>query len=155
MIIKGRNPTMRHVSRTRRVALHWLFDRINLDTKIQINYVDTKNQLADMLTKGSFTRDEWDHLLRLLNIMYFSIFSCSHFSDLFLIRSESRASCQKEVKRRLQVKTHQWQSRKQQFQRKRDQSTWYHAASGVRKTLHRIWGIWSIRGMPMNEREWK
>ena len=36
MIIKGRSPTMRHVSRTRRVSLDWLFDRINLDPKIQI-----------------------------------------------------------------------------------------------------------------------
>ena len=26
MIIKGRSPTMRHVSRTHRVALDWLFD---------------------------------------------------------------------------------------------------------------------------------
>ena len=48
MIIKGRSPTMRHVSRTHRVALDWLFDRINLDSKIQIKYIDTKNQLADM-----------------------------------------------------------------------------------------------------------
>ena len=61
MIIKGRSPTMRHVSRTHRVALDWLFDRINLDTKIQIKYIDTKNQLADILTKGNFTRDEWNH----------------------------------------------------------------------------------------------
>ena len=49
MIIKGRSPTMRHVSRTHRVALDWLFDRINVDTKIQIKYIDTKNQLADIL----------------------------------------------------------------------------------------------------------
>ena len=54
MIIKGRSPTMRHVSRTHRVALEWLFDRINLDPKIQIRYIDTKHQLADMLTKGKF-----------------------------------------------------------------------------------------------------
>ena len=40
MIIKGRSPTMRHVSRTHSVALDWLFDRSNLDTKIQIKYVD-------------------------------------------------------------------------------------------------------------------
>ena len=33
MIIKGRSPTMRHVSRTHRVALDWLFDRINLTQK--------------------------------------------------------------------------------------------------------------------------
>ena len=30
MIIEGRSPTMRHVSRKLRVALDWLFDRINL-----------------------------------------------------------------------------------------------------------------------------
>ena len=29
MIIKSRSPTMRHVSRTHRVALDWLFDRIS------------------------------------------------------------------------------------------------------------------------------
>ena len=62
MIIKGRNPTMKRVSRTHRVAVDWLFDRINLDPKIQIKYVDTKNQLADILTMGNFTRDEWNHL---------------------------------------------------------------------------------------------
>ena len=77
MIIKGRSPTMRHVSRTHRVALDWLFDRINLDTKIQIKYIDTKNQLADILTKGNFTRDEWNHLLCLFNISHFSSTDCS------------------------------------------------------------------------------
>ena len=33
IMIKGRCPTMGHVSRTHRVALDWLFDRINLDPK--------------------------------------------------------------------------------------------------------------------------
>ena len=59
MIIKGRSLAMRHVSRTHRVALDWLFDRI-------------KNQLADKLTKRNFTRDEWSHLLCLFNISNFS-----------------------------------------------------------------------------------
>ena len=77
MIIKGRSPTMRHVSRTHRVALDWLFDRINLDSKIQIKYIDTKNQVADILTKGNFTRDEWNHLLHLLNISQFSSTVCT------------------------------------------------------------------------------
>ena len=54
MIIKARSPTMRHVSSTHRVALDWLFDRINLDPKIQIKYIDTQNQIADILTKGKF-----------------------------------------------------------------------------------------------------
>ena len=77
MIIKGRSPTMRHVSRTHRVALDWLFDRINLDPKIQIKFFDTKNQLAYILTKGNFTRDEWNHLLCLFNIGHFSSTVCS------------------------------------------------------------------------------
>ena len=79
MIIKVRSPTMRHVSLAHRVALDRLFDRINLDPKIQSKHVDTKNQLAEMLTKGNFTRDEWNHLLRLFNIMSLSMFSCGHF----------------------------------------------------------------------------
>ena len=54
MIIKGRSPTMRHVSITRRVALDWLFDRISLDPKIEIKYIGTKNQLEDILKKRKF-----------------------------------------------------------------------------------------------------
>ena len=54
-----------------------LFDRINLDPKIQIKYIDTKNQLADILTKGNFTRDEWNHLLCLFNSSHFSSTDCS------------------------------------------------------------------------------
>ena len=51
---------MRHVSRTHGVALDWLFDRINLDPKIQIKYIDTKKlskpvvEVADILTKRKF-----------------------------------------------------------------------------------------------------
>ena len=68
MIIKGKSPAMRHISRTHRVALDWLFDRINLDSKIQIKYIDTKNQLTD---------NEWNHVLSLFNISHFSSTVCS------------------------------------------------------------------------------
>ena len=68
MIIKGRNPTMRHVSRTQRVALDWLIDRTYLDSKIQ---------LADILTKENFTRDEWNHFVSLFNMSRFSSTVCS------------------------------------------------------------------------------
>ena len=77
MIIIGRNPTMRHVFRTHRVALDWLFDRVYPDTKIQIKYVDSKHQLADILTKGNFTRDERNNLLHLFIISHFSLLCCS------------------------------------------------------------------------------
>ena len=51
MTIKGRSPTIRHVSRTHRVALDWLFDRNNHDSRRQIRNIDTKQQLADILIK--------------------------------------------------------------------------------------------------------
>ena len=44
---------------------------------IQIKYIDTKNQLADILTKGNFTRNEWNHLLCLFNISHFISTVCS------------------------------------------------------------------------------
>ena len=47
-----------------------------LDPQIQIKYVDTNNQLADILTKGNFTLDEWNNLLHLVNISIFSSASC-------------------------------------------------------------------------------
>ena len=94
MIIKGRSPTMRHVSRTHRVALDWLFDRINLDSKIKIRYIDTKHQLADILTKGNFTRDEWNNLLHLFNI--------SHFSSACGAKNSSLISRPKTMAKRIQ-----------------------------------------------------
>ena len=59
-----------------------LFDRINLDRKIQIKYIDTKNQLAAILTKGNFTRDEWNHLL--------CLFNSSHFSPINSVKAMSK-----------------------------------------------------------------
>ena len=94
MIIKGRSPTVRHVSRTHRIAFDWLFDRINLDPKIQIKYVDSKHQLADVLTRGNFTRDEWNNLVYLFNISRFSSFGCA--------QNFSLASCTRTIAKRMQ-----------------------------------------------------
>ena len=54
MITKGRSPTIRHVSRIHRVALDWSFDRINLDPKIQIKYVDTKKPTRGHVNQRKF-----------------------------------------------------------------------------------------------------
>ena len=96
MIIKGRSPTIRHVSRTHRVALDWLFDRISLDPMFQIKYVDTKHQIADMLTVGNFTRGEWNNLLHLFNI--------SHFSLLYRSRNFRLTSGTETMAKRMQEK---------------------------------------------------
>ena len=45
--------------------------------KSKSNTLTQKNQLADMLTKGNFTRDEWNHLLYLFTISHFSSAECS------------------------------------------------------------------------------
>ena len=53
---------MKHISRTHRVNLDRLFDWINLDPGIQITCGTTSKQIADILTKGSSTRDRWTQL---------------------------------------------------------------------------------------------
>ena len=106
MIIKSRRPRMRHVSRTHRVAIDWLFDRMIFDSRIQLKYVDTKNQLAHIVTKRRFTSDEWNHLLCLLNIMNSSMFFCSHF-----FHTESRDPCQREDNKVIPEKVRPWRSR--------------------------------------------
>lgn len=65
MIIKGRAPQMRHVPRTHRVNLDWLIERLNEDDSIRMRYVGTKEQLADFLTKGNFTAEQWKTLCQL------------------------------------------------------------------------------------------
>ena len=77
MIIKGRSPTMRHVSRIHRVAHDWLFDRINLDPKIQNQIHRHQEPTCRHLDKGNFKRDEWNHLLTLFNISHFSSTACT------------------------------------------------------------------------------
>ena len=69
MIVKGRSPNLRHVGRTHRVDLDWLFDRISKDPNCFVKWVGTKEQLADILTKGSFTADAWQALLKLSLMM--------------------------------------------------------------------------------------
>ena len=107
MIIKGRSPTMRHVSRTHRVALDWLFDRINLDPKVQIKYAESKHQLADIVTKGSFTRDEWHNLLHLFNTMNDTTFSCIHFDTILFSPQEINLKCRKDLRKAFRL-IRQW-----------------------------------------------
>ena len=62
--------------------------------KIQIRYIDTKHQLADMLTKGNFTCDEWNKLLHLFNI--------SPFSSVYCAQNFSWTSWSKKMAKRMQ-----------------------------------------------------
>ena len=84
---------------------HWLFDRINLDSKIPIRYIDTKHQLADILTKANFIRDEWNTLLHLFNI--------SHISSTCCVNIFSSISCSNTMAKRMQEQNGEevWQNR--------------------------------------------
>ena len=68
MCIKGRSPLLRHVARTHRIDLDWLFERLREDPGIFMRYVGTAEQIADIFTKGSFSSDQWAKLCRLAQI---------------------------------------------------------------------------------------
>ncbi len=52
MIMKGRTNRMRHVPRTHRIDLDWLFDLMREDSSLKLKYKNTKSQVADIFTKG-------------------------------------------------------------------------------------------------------
>ena len=54
MIIEGRSPSLRQVSRTYRVDFGWLYGRINVNNSIPITFVGTTEEVADTFTKGAF-----------------------------------------------------------------------------------------------------
>ena len=85
MIIKGRSPTMKHVSRTQRVALDWLFARINLDLQIQIKYVDTKTN----------SQTYWPReILHVMNGIIFCVCSSASSSDYSEWNVDEKSSSQ-------------------------------------------------------------
>ena len=68
-----------------------------VDPKIQIRYIDTRQ-----LSKGNFTRDEWNNLLQLFNISHLSytcctknlsLISCSTMAKRIQEQKRSRKSC--------------------------------------------------------------
>ena len=68
MCKKQRSPQMRHVPRTHRVDLDFIFDRVNKDPGTSIKFVGTKDQAADIFTKGSFSENTWKALLKILQV---------------------------------------------------------------------------------------
>ena len=79
-----------------------------------------------MLTKRSFTRNEWDHLWRLLNIMNLSMFSCGHF-----LSNRKQSVMSKKAQASTPKRCRQWWNR--------DQWIWCQGTSWVgRKPLLKI-----------------
>ena len=57
-----------------------------------------------MSTKGSFTRDEWNHLFRLFIIMIFSMFACNHF----FVADRKESAMSKRTRMGLPEKVNTW-----------------------------------------------
>ena len=68
MTVRGRSPALRHVPRTHRIDLDWLFERIREDQSIDIRYVNTKLQIADFPTEGHFTSAQWISLCDMASV---------------------------------------------------------------------------------------
>ena len=88
MIIKGRSPTMRHVSRSHRVALDWLFDRIYLDPKIK----------SITLTPNTKSQTCWlkkiSHMMSGTNLLH--LFKISNFSSSCCTKNSMQCSLNKD-----------------------------------------------------------
>ena len=67
ILAKGRSAKLRHVQRTHRVNLDFLYDAFRYPELIA-RYVNTKHQTADITTKAINKGDLWSHLQSLLMI---------------------------------------------------------------------------------------
>ena len=77
-----------------------VWQNYNLGSKLQIRYIDTKHQFADIFTKGNSTRDEWTSLLHLFSISHFSSICCTKlFSLISCITMAKRIQEQTEEER--------------------------------------------------------
>ena len=63
MILKGRSPNLRYMSRTQRIDSDWLWERLRDEPGVCLRYVNTKRQIADMFTKGAFSSAQWKSLI--------------------------------------------------------------------------------------------
>ncbi len=61
IVIKKRSPALRHVLRTHRVHLDYLYDLLSADD-ISIKYVSAKLQVADIFTKAFVNSEVWNRL---------------------------------------------------------------------------------------------
>ena len=83
MSIKTRAPTLHYVTRTQSVDLSFIFCPFQKDPGLEMNYINTKMQIGDLLTKGQFTAEQFNHLLRLAQVGCQGVLTgenmCQHF----------------------------------------------------------------------------
>ena len=67
ILLKGRSNALRHVHRTHRINIDWMFEIIKQEN-ILIRYVNTKYQLADICTKAFTKAEDWTRLMNMCQI---------------------------------------------------------------------------------------
>ena len=121
MVIKCRAPNMRHCGRTHRVDLDWLIERIKEDTSMFIRYVNTKQQLADILTKGSFTQAAWEILCRMAQLAPSRTITSRTLQQQQHKQQPKQKQKQKQPKQQQQQKQQQQPDQQQQQQKQQQQ----------------------------------
>ena len=58
---------LRHLPRTHRIDVHWLFE-VCSNPQVRMLYVNTKQQIADLMTKSINSPPVWEHLLDIAQI---------------------------------------------------------------------------------------
>ena len=64
----GKNPALRHISRTHRVNMAWISDVFRKCDQMGIKYCSTSEQAADIMTKGFTNPVVWDRAISLIGL---------------------------------------------------------------------------------------
>ena len=67
IITKARSMALRHLPRTHRIDVQWLFE-VCAHPRVRMLYVNTKQQVADLMTKALNNPQTWGHLLDIAQI---------------------------------------------------------------------------------------
>jgi hypothetical protein len=62
IVKNARSMALRHLPRTHRIDVHWLFE-VCSNPRVRMLYVNTKQQVADLMTKSINNQTNWAHLL--------------------------------------------------------------------------------------------
>ena len=66
IIRSGRNPQLRHLGRTHDVSVKWLSDTFRKEHQIELGYIASKEQCADIFTKAFEDVTRWEPALSLI-----------------------------------------------------------------------------------------
>ena len=67
IIQKARSMALRHLPRTHRIDVHWLFE-VCSHPRVRMRYCITKQQIADLMAKALNNLATWEHLLDIAQV---------------------------------------------------------------------------------------